>query len=100
MVFATVAPGPAKAIVEHEEAIALLQLGNYFGISGWAASERCSSRKGALDGLRIMGGDYLPGERNVGEISSIGVECGIWRVGWTSESEVLSVGGRRPALGR
>ena len=83
LLVAAVPPGPAKAVIKHEEAVSLPQLRNDFGTRRRSAAKRRRPGKHAFGGFGIVRRDYLPDERHVGEISPVSVECGVRQVGRT-----------------
>ena len=72
--FAGVAPRPAQAVVEHQQALAGLELEHRLGLRRRARAQCRRSAKMPLDRLGIMRGDHSTGERDVGQILAIGIE--------------------------
>ena len=76
MVEAAIAPGPAAANVEHCKFIPGIQLGDDVGIGGSCGSNDRSARSRGLDHrTRIMGSEQLPGECDVGDVATVGVDA-------------------------
>ena len=98
-VAAGIPPSPADAIVEHLEGLSSGEFAKDLAVSGRIGEKRGRACNVPMQRFSVMGGDYPPGQSDVGKIRTIGVERGIGQFRGPAESqngiENLSGGGRR-----
>jgi hypothetical protein len=98
--FARIAPGPAEAVVEECEWFSGAKGADHLRVIVRLGSQGRLSRDRSLDRLSIMRSNQARREREVREIISVGVKTRVREIGRAGEYELVSAGGRRPALGR
>jgi hypothetical protein len=97
---ASIAPRPAKAVVEQSEWFPGRELTQDRRIGRRRIAQRRGRANLARQGLGVMGRNYPACQRDIGQILAIGIELRFREVRRAGKNELVSSGGRRPGLGR
>jgi hypothetical protein len=85
-----VTPGPAAAVVEHPELVALVQPGDRLGVIGRFGQQGRRRQQVANQRFGIVGGNHPAGQSRVGEVLAVGVGGGVGKRGNPGQGEAVN----------
>ncbi len=86
----TVTPGPAAAVVEHPELVALVQPGDRLGVVGRFGQQGRGRQQVANQRFGIVGGNHPAGQSRVGEVLAISVGGWVGKRGNPGQGEAVN----------